>query len=131
MLTDKARDPLPFKYWGWDVNGSCGDWKGNESLELPLEKQCGHDFNEIVAEDKEIRSREEIRFIKIMEQSEVARWTLQFKTAIQKTQEVTMPNNRCVAQQCLIGIGMKNSTESTENLLIMSSSMVMLKCPTG
>lgn len=40
-----------------------------ESLELLLEKQYQHDFNERVAEDKEEMSREDAKFVEIMEQS--------------------------------------------------------------
>lgn len=70
---------------GWVINGSCGDWKGKhdddnshfatvkrvsvECLELLLEKQYEHNFNEKTAEDKAEMSREEAQSIEIMEQS--------------------------------------------------------------
>lgn len=94
---------------GWVVSGSCGDWKNSddgchsisinrvsvESLELLLEKQYEHDFNEKVAEDKQEMLREEARFTEIMEQSvklHKGHYSLKFRT-----KEVSMANNRCVA----------------------------------
>lgn len=40
-----------------------------ESLELLLENQYQRDFNDRVAEDKEEMSREDVKFVEIMEQS--------------------------------------------------------------
>ncbi len=57
---------------GWVVSGSCGEWRNEddddccsvsvnrvsvETLEMLLERQYEHDFNEKVAEDKEEMSR--------------------------------------------------------------------------
>lgn len=126
MLTAKEMDPLPLRpYWGVFVNGSCGDLKGNlsddchvatankisvESLELLLENQYKHDFNERDAEDKEEMSREDTRFIEIMEQSvkfQDGHYSLKLPFKTKKL----MSNNRCVAQQLLVGIGKKGKVQ--------------------
>lgn len=65
-------------YWGV-VNGSPGSYQKEqhtarvnrisvETLELLLEKQYQHDFNEM-SEDKEEMSREDAKFMEIMEKS--------------------------------------------------------------
>lgn len=103
---------------GWVVNG---DWKGKhdddnchfatvnrvfECLELLLEKQYEHDFNEKTAEDKAEMSREEAKFIEIMEQSVKVQYGHYSVKLPFKTKEVTMSSNR-VAQQRLSGIRKK------------------------
>lgn len=72
-----------------------------------MEKQYEHVFNEKTAEDKAEMSREEAKFIEIMEQSVKvldghSRVKLPFKR-----KEVTMSNNCCVAQQHLTEIRKK------------------------
>ena len=78
-----------------------------ESLELLLEKQYEHDFSEKAAEDKDEMSREETKFIDIMEQSvtlQEGHYSLKLPF---RNKDVRMPNNRCVAQQRLTGIKRK------------------------
>lgn len=78
-----------------------------ESLELLLEKQYGYDFNEKDAEDKMEMSREEARFIEIMEQSvklQDGHYSLKLPF---KPKEGVLPNNRCVALQRLTSLKIK------------------------
>lgn len=78
-----------------------------ESLQLLLEKQYQSDFNEKIADNKEKMSRQEARFIEIMDQSvklKDGHYSLKLPF---KAQEVTLPNNRCIAQQRLIGLRRK------------------------
>nr|XP_040038592.1 uncharacterized protein LOC120822745 [Gasterosteus aculeatus aculeatus] len=108
---------------GWVINGLGKDSKDNwngigypsvsvnrlsvESLQLLLEKQYQSDFNEKIADDNEEMSRQEARFIKIMDQSvklKDGHYSLKLPF---KAQEVTLPNNRCIAQQRLIGLRRK------------------------
>ncbi|KAK0149192.1 hypothetical protein N1851_010280 [Merluccius polli] len=103
---------------GWVVSGSGKTCKANsdsvsvnlvsvESLELLLKKQYEHDFNERDAEDKVEMSREEARFIEIMEQSvklQDGHYSLKLPF---KTKEVALPNNHCVALQRLTSLKRK------------------------
>lgn len=106
---------------GWVVGGSCKDWKGNDddchsvsvnlvsvkSLELLLEKQYEHYFNEKDAEDKMEMSREEARFIEIMEKSvklQDGHYSLKLPF---KAKEGVLPNNHCVALQRLTSLKRK------------------------
>lgn len=105
---------------GWVVSGSYKDWESNEdchyvsvnrvsmeSLELLLEKQYEHDFNEKDAEDKVGMSREETRFIEIMEQSvklQDGHYSLKLPF---KTIEGVLPNYHCVALQRLTSLQRK------------------------
>lgn len=111
VINSQGEGPFAIKtLLGWVVNGSCQDWKGNlnnggchyatvsrvsvMSLELLLEKQYEHDFNERVAEDKEEMSREEARFLEIMDQSvklQEGHYSLKLPF---KNKEVKMSNNR-------------------------------------
>ncbi len=91
----------------WVINGSLDSYQSEqhtarvnrisvETLELLLEKQYQHDFNEKMSDDKEEMSREDameffLRFMEIMENvyghhgevCELQRWTLQFEIAFQ------------------------------------------------
>lgn len=103
---------------GWVVNGCDKPCESNndcvsvdrvsvESLELLLEKQYEHDFNEKDAEDKMEMSREDSRFIEIMEQSvklQDGHYSLKLPF---KSKEVNLPNNRCVALQRLTSLKRK------------------------
>lgn len=100
---------------GWVVSGSGQLCERNnesvsvnqvsvESLELLLEKQYKHDFNEKDAEDKIETSGEESGFTEIMAQSvklQNGHYSLKLPF---KTKDVYLPNNRCVALQHLTSL---------------------------
>jgi len=109
---------------GWVVNGSLGSYQNEqntarvnrisvESLELLLEKQYLHDFNERMSEDKEEMSRDEAEFMEIMEKS------VSFKNGYYslklpfKNKDVVMSNNLNIAKQRLVGIKRKFENVST------------------
>ncbi len=57
-----------------------------ETLELLLEKQYQHDFNEKMSDDKEEMSREDAKFMENHgEVCELQRWTLQFENCLSRT----------------------------------------------
>lgn len=124
IVNSQGEGPFAVKILlGWVINGLGKDSKDNrngigypsvsvnrlsvESLQLLLEKQYQSDFNEKIADDNEEMSRQEARFIKIMDQSvklKDGHYSLKLPF---KAQEVTLPNNRCIAQQRLIGLRRK------------------------
>jgi len=103
---------------GWVVNGSLGSYQNEqhtarvnrisvESLEWLLEKQYLHDFNEKMSEDKEEMSREEAKFMEIMEKSvsfKNGHYSLKLPF---KNNDVVMSNNLNIAKQRLMGIKRK------------------------
>jgi len=109
---------------GWVVNGSLGSYQNEqhtarvnrisvESLELLLEKQYLHDFNEKMSEDKEEMSREEAKFMEIMEKSvsfKNGHYSLKLPF---KNNDVVMSNNLNIAKQRLVGIKRKFENVST------------------
>ncbi len=73
------------------------------NLEVMLDRQYNHDFNEKTSEDKEM-SREDLRLTKIMESSatlQVERYTLKLPL---KKPDVLLPNNFAVAKQRMLGL---------------------------
>lgn len=100
---------------GWVVNGSLGSYQNEqhtarvnrisvETLELLLEKQYQHDFNEKMSEDKEEMSREEVKFMEIMEKSvsfKDGHYSLKLPF---KNKDVVMSNNLSIAKQHLVGM---------------------------
>lgn len=88
--------------FGWVINGSIGSCQSKchtatvnridvKRLELLLEKQYRHDFNETTSEDKEEMSREDAKFMQIMEESvnfKDGHYSLKLPF---KSKDVTMP----------------------------------------
>lgn len=103
---------------GWVDNGSLGSYQNEqhtarvnrisvETLELLLKKQYQHDFNEKMSEDKEEMSREDAKFMEIMEKS------VSFKDGHYsvklpfKNKDIVVSNNLNIAKQRLVGIKRK------------------------
>lgn len=104
---------------GWVINGplqGCNDEQcvngeptatvnriSIESLAELLKDQYRHDFNEKTSEDKEEMSRDEIKFLGIMETGKLqdGHYTLNLPF---KKEEVSLPNNQCVAKQRILGL---------------------------
>lgn len=96
-----------------------------------MEKQYQHDFNERVAEDTEEMSREDALKLWKSVKLEDGHYSLKLPF---KEKAVTMPNNRCVAQQRLTGVKRKmerdkkkKSTKSTQTFWKMLSTVAMPK----
>ncbi len=100
---------------GWVINGSLDSYQSEqhaarvnrisvETLELLLEKQYQHDFNEKMSDDKEEMSREDAKFMEIMEKSVSSKdghYSLKLPF---KDRDVVMSNNLCIATQRLLEI---------------------------
>lgn len=74
------------------------------NLEVLLNNQYNHDFNERSSEDKEELSRDDMKFMEIMTEScklENGHYTLDLPF---KRKDVSLPNNQCVAKQRILGL---------------------------
>ncbi len=102
---------------GWVINGPLQAGNGCENglhvasvnrisvsrLEEMLSNQYNHDFNERISEGKGM-SREDVRFLKIMDESiQLLNGHYSVKLPFRKDQ-VTLPNNLCVIKQRLLGL---------------------------
>lgn len=102
---------------GWVVNGPLNGNSGASGMEIPtatvnkiavcrleemLISQYNHDFNE--SNVKKEMSREDIRFMEIMEQSAILQDGKYCLKLPFKTQEVYLPNNFAVAKQRVLGL---------------------------
>ncbi|KAI2668803.1 hypothetical protein H4Q32_005610 [Labeo rohita] len=103
---------------GWVINGSIGGCQSKgctatvnridvKRLELLLEKQYLHDFNENMLKDKEEMSREDVKFMEIMKESvnlKEGHYSLKLPF---KSKDVNMPNNLSIAKERFLGIRKK------------------------
>ena len=106
---------------GWVVNGPLNGISGALEVELPLAmvnrisvckleemlvKQYSHEFNEKTIKEKEM-SREDHRFLEIMERSAVLQEGRYCLKLPYKNKEVWLPNNFAVAKQRIQGLRRK------------------------
>lgn len=75
-------------------------------LELMLNNQYNHDFNEKTSEDKEM-SREDFQFMEIMESSATLQDERYCLKLLLKKPEILLTNNSAVAKQRILGLGRK------------------------
>ena len=104
---------------GWVVNGplrgnsgccqrSCSTVYANRisivRLEELLISQYNQDFNEKSLEEKQEMSREDLRFMKVLEKSTCIRDGHYCMDLPFKVDDITMPNNRCIVEQRIQGL---------------------------
>ncbi|KAK0146738.1 hypothetical protein N1851_013945 [Merluccius polli] len=104
---------------GWVVNGplrgnsgccqrSCSTVYANRisivRLEELLVSQYNQDFNEKSLEEKQEMSREDLRFMKILEKSTCIQDGHYCMDLPFKVDDITMPNNRCIVEQRIQGL---------------------------
>lgn len=122
VVNSQADGPYAVKtLLGWVINGSvqgCNDGETGcpsvhanrtvvDRIEELLTSQYNYDFNERSATEQEEMSREEKRFLDIMERSaqlEIGHYKLQLPF---RREDVTMPNNVSVALQRILGLKKK------------------------
>lgn len=106
---------------GWVINGPLNGNGNSVNMELPsvvvnrisvsnlelmLNNQYNHDFNEKTSENKEM-SREDCRFMEIMDSSATLQEERYWLKLHHKKPEILLPNNFAVAKQRILGLQRK------------------------